>query len=112
MADNKLLEGIRLFKKKDSQPDFVLATGVITPNALVAFLKANPDLLSEYNGEKQVRIQVLKSKDGNPYVAVDTWKPDAKGNNENIPVHSSLHTTNGGPGYVAPTEEELNDLPF
>ncbi len=75
MADNKLLEGVRLFRKKDSQPDFVLASGVITPNALVAFLKANPELLTEYNGEKQVRIQVLKSKDGNPYVVVDTWKP-------------------------------------
>ena len=75
MADNKLLEGVRLFKKKDNAPDFVLASGVITPNVLVAFLKSNPELLSEYNGEKQVRIQVLKSKDGNPYIAVDTWKP-------------------------------------
>ena len=75
MADQKLLDGVRLFRKKDNAPDFVLASGVITPNKLVAFLKANPELLTEYNGEKQVRIQVLKSKDGNPYVAVDTWKP-------------------------------------
>ena len=106
MADNKLLEGVRLFRKKDSQPDFVLASGVITPNALVAFLKANPDLLTEYNGEKQVRIQVLKSKDGNPYVAVDTWKP-AEG--------LAAAPGNVGSGYqpnALPSKEELDELPF
>ncbi len=36
-------------------------------------------------------------------------KAEAKGNNENIPVHSSLHTTNGGPGVIP---EEKDDLPF
>jgi hypothetical protein len=77
MADQVLMKGIRLFEKKANQPDFVLATGVITPNDLVAFLKENPELLTEYNGQKQVRIQVLKSKDGKPYVSVDTWKPDS-----------------------------------
>jgi hypothetical protein len=102
MADQKLLEGIRLFRKKDNQPDFVLSTGVITMNALFAFCKANPDLLSEYNGEKQIRIQVLKSKDGNPYVAVDTWKPEAK-------VPDAVQTPST---YVEPTQKELDDLPF
>jgi hypothetical protein len=75
MADSILMGGIRLFEKKENQPDFVLATGVITPNELVKFLKENPQLLTEYNGEKQVRIQILKSKAGKPYVSVDTWKP-------------------------------------
>jgi hypothetical protein len=75
MAENKLLPGIRLFKKNDKQPDFVLATGVITLNELVTFAKENPELLSEYNGQKQVKFQLLKSKDGNPYMAVDNWKP-------------------------------------
>lgn len=97
MAETKLLEGVRLFRKKDTQPDFVLATGVITPNALVKFLKDNPDLLSEYNGEKQVRIQVLKSKDGNPYVAVDTWKPS-----EGVSAAAS----------AAPAVEDTQGLPF
>jgi hypothetical protein len=102
MADQKLLDGVRLFRKKDSQPDFVLASGVITPNKLVAFLKENPDLLSEYQGEKQVRIQVLKSKDGNPYIAVDTWKPNTE-------------TTVAAAPYTPPAEvpdDQLNDLPF
>lgn len=111
MADQTLLKGIRLFKKKDNQPDFVLASGVVTLSELVQFGKDNPELLTEYNGQKQIRIQVLKSKDDNPYITVDTWKP-AGGNNEGIPVHSSLHTTNGGPGIVPPEVQDLDDLPF
>lgn len=97
MADQILLEGVRLFEKKPTQPDFVLATGVITPNDLVAFLKAHPELMSEYNGQKQVRIQVLKSKAGKPYIAVDTWKPEEK----------------AGEAATAPARHEApDDLPF
>lgn len=100
MAEQVLLKGIRLFEKKATQPDFVLATGVITPNDLVAFLKENPELLTEYNGQKQVRIQVLKSKDGKPYVSVDTWKPDAAA----VPVPTRQE--------AVPKIEDRGDLPF
>jgi DNA-binding GntR family transcriptional regulator len=99
MADQTLLKGIRLFQPKPSQPDFVLASGVITLNELVTFAKENPQLLSEYNGEKQLRIQLLKSKDGKPYMVVDTWKP--------------AETT--APAFAAPTlatKEDLDQLPF
>lgn len=78
MADQILLKGIRLFKKKDTQPDFVLATGVITPDDLNAFCIDNAALMTEYNGQKQLRIQLLRSKDGNPYISVDTWKPSVQ----------------------------------
>ncbi len=79
MADNKLLNGVMLFKPKDTAPDFVLASGVITPDDLMAFVIDNPDMMTEYNGKKQLRIQVLRSKEGKPYIAVDTWKPNAEG---------------------------------
>lgn len=85
MADSILMGGIRLFEKKENQPDFVLATGVITPNELLKFVKENPQLLTEYNGEKQIRIQVLKSKAGKPYVSVDTWKPSETTGQSNSP---------------------------
>ena len=97
MADQTLLKGIRLFKKKDTQPDFVLATGVITLNDLVQFGKDNPGLLTEYNGQKQIRIQVLKSKEGNPYISVDTWKPSEA----SAPV-----------SQPAPALPDTDDLPF
>jgi hypothetical protein len=104
MADQTLLKGIRLFQPKPNQPEFVLASGVITLNELVTFAKENPQLLSEYNGEKQIRIQLLKSKDGKPYMTVDTWKPEG-----------TFKEGNDYPAFAAPTlatKDELNSLPF
>jgi hypothetical protein len=102
MAEQTLLKGIRLFQPKPNQPEFVLASGVITLNELVTFAKENPQLLSEYNGEKQLRIQLLKSKDGKPYMVVDTWKPEQP-------------LANTAPVVAAPTlatPEQLSELPF
>lgn len=75
MADEKLLEGIRFFDKKDNQPDFVIGAGVITLDDIFAFSKSNPDLITEYQGKKQIKFQLLRSKAGNLYAKVDTWKP-------------------------------------
>lgn len=92
MADQILPEGIRFFPKHEKAPDFVLGTMIITPNDLYEWLKSKPELLSEYNGKKQIRLQLLNSKQGKIYAAVDTWKPEPK----------------------APTEkaEDRSDLPF
>lgn len=75
MADEKLLEGIRFFDKKENQPDFVIGAGVITLDEIFAFSKSNPDLITEYQGKKQIKFQLLRSKAGNLYAKVDTWKP-------------------------------------
>jgi hypothetical protein len=76
MADQILPKGIRMFNKHSNAPDFVVGTLVITPNELVTWLKEQPELLSDYNGAKQIRLQVKKSKDGNLYCDVDTYKKD------------------------------------
>ena len=102
MADTILLNGIRLFKKKDNQPEFVLATGVITPDDLNAFCIDNAALMTEYNGKKQIRIQLLRSKDGNPYISVDTWKPDQQAR----PAPASQQ------GFPTEALPETNDLTF
>jgi hypothetical protein len=75
MADELLPEGLRFFNKKENQPDFVIGALVITMNDLFAFCKAHPELITEYNGAKQLKLQVLKSSKGNLYAKVDTWKP-------------------------------------
>ncbi len=75
MADQILPEGIRFFPKNDKAPDFVLGTMIITPNDLYEWLKANPHLLTEYKKKKQIKLQLLNSKGGKIYAAVDTWKP-------------------------------------
>lgn len=77
MADEKKLpEGIRVFNPHANAPDFVIASVVVTPDALVKFCQDNPDLLSEYNGQKQIRLQLLKSQAGKLYMAVDTYKKE------------------------------------
>jgi len=104
MADQILPKGIRFFNKKPTQPDFVVGACVITLNELIKFGKDNPTFLSDYNGEKQLRLQVLKSKEGNLYATVDNYKPTTGA----VPV---LPTA---PAYVAPTLPIANDygLPF
>lgn len=75
MANDKVFpEGIRMFAKRQGAPDFVIGSMVITPNALVQWLKDNKQYLSEYKGEKQLKLQVLSGKNG-PYVSVDTYQP-------------------------------------
>lgn len=80
MADQLLPEGIRFFDKTPKQPSFVKGSIVITMADLLAFVNSNPDITSEYNGKKQIRLQVLESKKGTTYLAVDTFKPTAKSN--------------------------------
>jgi len=94
---NITLKGIRLFPKKDSQPDFVIASGVLTPDDLNAFLMDNKEHESEYQGKQQFRIQVLKGKEGGPYITLDTYKAAA------APTAAP---------QVAPELPELPDLPF
>jgi hypothetical protein len=77
MADELLPEGLRFFNKKETQPDFVVGALVVTMNDLFNFCKQNPDLITDYQGKKQLKLQILKSTKGNLYAKVDTWKPDA-----------------------------------
>lgn len=74
MADQVLPKGIRLFNKHANAPDFVKGSIVITLNELVQFAKDNPSYLTEYNGNKQIKLQILESKKGDLYCAVDQYK--------------------------------------
>lgn len=99
MADQILPKGVRLFNKHANAPDFVIGSLVITPNDLVSWLKEQPELLTDYNGAKQIRLQILKSKDGNLYAAVDTYKPGE------VKAQQPL----SGP---VETPADVSDLPF
>lgn len=67
-------KGIITFAKNEKAPDFVKGTVVITPNDLMEWLKENQSLLTEYNGKKQLKLQLLEGKMG-LYFVVDDWKP-------------------------------------
>lgn len=100
--EKKLPEGIRVFNPHANAPDFVIASVVVTPDALMMFCQDNPDLLSEYNGLKQIRLQLLKSQAGKLYMAVDTYKKE--GNYSAPPKNSTS-------GYDM-SEPPIDDLPF
>lgn len=87
MAEQILPNGIRFFPKNDKAPDFVIGTLVVTLEDLAAFFADRADLLTEYNGKKQLKLQLLKSKEGKLYAAVDTFKPTPKAD---APIDNSL----------------------
>lgn len=68
-------DGIRTFEKKSTQPDFVLGDMIIEPDTLFAWCNANSDKLSTYQGKRQLKLNLTKSK-SNPNkvnVSVNTY---------------------------------------
>ena len=51
-----------------------MGTLVITPNEFVSWMKENANLLTDYNGTKQLKLQILKGEKG-IYFTVDTFVP-------------------------------------
>ena len=46
MAETIYVKGINTFPKNEKAPDFVLGSGVITPNVLIAFIKEHQEHLT------------------------------------------------------------------
>lgn len=74
-------KGFRTFAPREGAPDFVLGDLLITltgENGFYEFLKNNPDLLSEYQGEQQIKLNIVKTRDGRVNFTVNTWKPQGQ----------------------------------
>lgn len=87
MADEKVYpKGLRTFPKNEKAPDFVLGTLVITPNTLNDWMRENAQYLTEYNGEKQLKLQILNGNKG-IYFTVDTFKKSTSSaiSNDDLP---------------------------
>lgn len=83
MADKVFPKGVMAFAPHGSAPDFVKGAIVISLNELVKFCKENQHLLTDYKGEKQLKLQLLDGKKG-LYLQVDTYKKD-KQQEESLP---------------------------
>ncbi len=84
--EQKFPKGIRAFKPRENAPDFVVTELVIDPKELVQYCKENQNLLSEYKGAEQIKLTVLKSKDGTKHnIQVNTFKPTAKVETPDLP---------------------------
>lgn len=76
MNQSKFPKGLRIFGPKENAPDFVKGQLIITLNDLIQYCKENPDLLTDYQGNKQLRLQILEKKDKTGLnLVVDTYKP-------------------------------------
>jgi hypothetical protein len=77
MSDAIFPEGIRAFNPHEKSPAFVKASIIISPNDLFKWLKENESLLTEYEGKKQIKLQLLDGKKG-LYLKVDDYKAKSK----------------------------------
>jgi hypothetical protein len=76
MSDQKkLVPGLRFFAPHPSAPDFVIGSVIISIKELVRFCNDNPELMSEYNGEPQLKLKQNRSQKGDIYFIVDDFKP-------------------------------------
>lgn len=96
-------EGIRFFNKHPNAPEWVLASGVITLDDLFAFAHNNPNLLTDYNGKKQLKIQILLSREGTIYSTVDTY---------GTPSYQPPRQQPQAQGWGAPQQPQGQPQPF
>jgi hypothetical protein len=84
MSETIYPKGIYTFPRKENQRQFVLGAAVITIDDLIEWSQGDgSQYLSEYKGKKQIRLNILQSKDGSRVnFTVDTWKPEKKTNPE------------------------------
>lgn len=109
MSENKYVnaDGTMLFKKKETQPDWMICKFAITPKLLLDWCKANPQFASEYKGEQQVIFQIVRTKAGNLSMNVDTWKPNTT--TLKAPANEPVNVKGE---WKHPDSEENSNLPF
>jgi len=67
-------KGLRFFPAREGAPSFVKGTLIVTPRELTEWLKSEPQHLTDYNDQKQLKLQLLEGDKG-LYATVDTYKP-------------------------------------
>ena len=73
MSEIEFANGIYFNEPHENAPDFVLGSISVKPDRFTEWLAQQTP-----NEKGYVRLKVNMSKMGNPYVALDDWKPDAK----------------------------------
>ena len=82
MSERIFVKGFRTFAKREGSPDFVLGSLLITIDEFKEFINGEgKQYLSDYDGKKQLRLDILEGKDGRVNFQVNTYKKDAGRNN-------------------------------
>lgn len=66
-------QGVKMFNRRENAPSFVKGTMVVNVEEFAKFINENQNLLSEYNGKPQLKLNVLEGDKG-LYLVVDTYK--------------------------------------
>ena len=69
-------KGIVCFAPKQGAPDFVLADVVISIDQLNDWISENRNLLTTYQDQPQLKLQLLKGDKG-PYLKVNNYQKDS-----------------------------------
>jgi hypothetical protein len=73
MSDKRFSEGIYWKDKHENAPDFVIGSISVNAEKFVAWISGE-----EPDEKGCIRLKVLRSREGKPYIEVDDWKPGAK----------------------------------
>ena|ERR1017187_7209950 len=78
MADKVYAKGVVAFAPHEKAPKFVVGAIVISPEVLQAWCAGEgAQWLTDYNGTKQIKLQITRSEDGKLSIAVDTYRKPA-----------------------------------
>jgi hypothetical protein len=74
MADKIYPEGIYTFKPHKGAPEFVLGTICINIDDFNAWIDSHNGYLTEYNGKSQLKLSILKGREGRINLQVDNYE--------------------------------------
>jgi len=67
MADKQFVTGMRVFKPKDTAPEFVKGQLVLNANEIIPWIEANA------SGDGSIRIDIKEGRSGNWYCEKNTY---------------------------------------
>lgn len=111
MAEPKVYpKGIMTFPKHEKAPDFVKGSIAITLEDLREWLKGDgAQYLTEYNGKKQLKLQILDGQKG-LYLTVDTYKKGVASDGPPAKREQAVQENYGKP-VIEPLDDD-DQLPF
>lgn len=77
MSEKIYPKGIMTFGARENAPEFVKGVMIVTFDDLKEFFNEQKEHLTEYNGKKQLKFNILEGNKG-LYFTLDTFKPTPK----------------------------------
>ena len=111
-------KGLRTFPARENAPEFVKGTLIVTLEDLNNFAKESSQYLTEFDGKKQLKLNIL-SGDKGLYFTVDTWKPNTEATPKKqytgfSEIQNDIKRTNTVKENEIEYSEDINpdDIPF